>query len=303
MAKVIRFPTNYPARQWEIRLKIEGLLDKLGWDMARCMMGFSADAADRWPLLDNESLLLMVDYLQEEYMLAQCTPKQTAAMPHAEAAPAQQTDSRPARLIAFPLTPEIEARQKACTGHACPPAVTAAKPKKTGAAKAEKQERQAAGKPDGKAQLIRKIKMVQRDCEKALPEFSDYTYRAILQERFNAGSSKELDNLQLINLLLYLKSLLTGNHGGGKPTVDAPALLYSDVSGLSRCGSMRKIQALLSEKGTAEGKYIRWSYALGILKRQTKGVVAEWENATPRQLDAVIAALSRDAERKGRRAK
>lgn len=297
MAKVIRFPSNYPVRQWEIRLKIEGLLDKLGWDMARCMMGFSADTADRWPLLDNESLLLMVDYLQEEYMLAQCTPKQAAATAHVETPPARQTDSRPARLIAFPLTPEIEARQKAAL------AVTAAKSKKAKGTKAEKQEREAAGKPDGKARLIRKVKMVQRDCEKALPEFSDYTYRAILQERFNAGSSKELDNLQLINLLLYLKSLLTGNHGGGKPTVDAPALLYSDASGLSRCGSMSKIQALLAEKGKAEGQYIRWSYALGILKRQTKGVVAEWDNATPRQLDAVIAALSRDAERKGRRAK
>lgn len=298
MAKIIYFPTNYPVSQWETRLKIEGLLDKLGWDMARCMMGFSADTADKWPLLDDESLLLMVDYLQEEYMLAQCKPKQPATAAQPEAAPARQTDRRGARIIAFSTTPEMEARQKAVQAA---PAVGAAKPQKTKAAKAEKQERQAAGTPDGKARLIRKVKMVQRDCEKALPEFSDYSYRAILQEHFGAESSKELDNLQLINLLLYLKSLLNGNQGGGKAAVDAPALLYSDASGLNRCGSMRKIQALLAEKGKAEGKYIRWSYALGILKRQTGGIADKWEDATPRQLDAVIAALSRDAGRKGRR--
>lgn len=298
MAKIICFPTNYPVSQWETRLKIEGLLDKLGWDMSRCMMGFSADSADRWPLLDDESLLLMVDYLQEEYMLAQCTPNQTAPAAHTEAAPAK----RPDRLIAFPVTPEMEARQKACTGHACAPAVKAAKPKKARTATVEKPAALTEDKEQAaKGNYIRRVKMLQRDCEKALPRFNDDTYRAILAEQFDADTSKALSIPQLRALLLHMKGLLRDCQAPVKCSFDAPALLYSDASGLNRCGSMRKIQALLAEKGKVEGKYIRWSYALGILKRQTKGVVTDWEDTTPRQLDAVVAALTNDARRKGRR--
>jgi len=81
---------------------------------------------------------------------------------------------------------------------------------------------------------------------------------------------------------------------------DAPALLYSDLSGLGRSYLMQKISALLSEKGTKEGRYVRWDYALAILKRQSGGVVKEWEDALPDQLRGVIAALHRDAKRKGR---
>lgn len=293
MATVMRFPSNYPVYQWEIRLKIEGLLNKLGWDIARCMMWFSADTADKWLLLDDEYLLMMVDCLEEEYMLAQCAPKRPAAMPHAEVTTAPQKDRLPARRIAFPVSPEMAARQKSAK---------AAKPQRTTTSKTPRQTAQPDDKElAAKANYIRRIKMLQRDCEKALHRFDDDAYRAILAEQFHATTSKALNLPQLRALLMYMKGLLQESRTPIKASFDAPALLHHDANGLSRCGSMRKIQALLAEKGKAEGKYIRWSYALGILKRQTKGVTADWEDATPRQLDAVIAALSKDAQRKRRR--
>lgn len=176
--------------------------------------------------------------------------------------------------------------------------------KETQAVKAKTQKQ--ATQPDdkelaAKANYIRRIKMLQRDCEKALHRFDDDAYRAILAEQFHATTSKALSLPQLRALLMHMKGLLQESRTPIKASFDAPALLHHDASGLSRCGSMRKIQALLAEKGKAEGKYIRWSYALGILKRQTKGVTADWEDATPHQLDAVIAALSKDAQRKRRR--
>lgn len=286
MTKILRFPADYPVRQWATRLKIQGLLDKLGWDMARCMMGFSADSADKWPLLDDESLLLMVDYLQEEYLLAQRGPCPAAPL---ETAPARG----PALRIAFPLTPEMEARHKAMR------AVNPAKPK---AARAASPRREDDPQRAAKARYIQRVKMLQRDCETALPHFDDAAYRAILAEQFNgAQSCTALSVPQLRALLLYMQDLLLTCRGQAPASFDAPALLYRDASGLKRTDRMRKIQALLAEKGKAEGAYIRWSYALGILKRQSRGVVGAWEDAAPAQLDAVIAALSRDAGRKGRR--
>lgn len=296
MAKVIQFPTDYPPHQWPLRQQMLRLLEACGINGEEFNERYMREGSGRtWGNLSDALLLQIIQGLQKKRALQYHERHIKKAAAQYKTAPA--SPARRAVIIPFPMTPEalarMEARQKAAP---------AARPKKVIAAKAEIHAKQMAANPDGKTRLIRKIKMVQRDCEKMLPEFSDYTYRAILQEGFNAASSKELDNLQLINLLLYLKGLLTSNQGGGKPTVDAPALLFSDASGLSRCGSMRKIQALLAEKGKAEGKkYVRWSYALAILKNQTKGVVADWENATPRQLDAVIAALSRDAQRKGRR--
>ena len=279
MAEIICFPTAYPARQWETRRKIERLLGLLGWDMARCMMGFSADPPDKWPMLDDESLLLMVDYLQEERMVRQLKPKSPRP-----AAPVATPAKGPAKRLPFPMTPEREARQKAT------PAAKPKRPKADGPTDNRKTE---------KARYIRRIKMLQRDCEKALPYFDDRAYRAILDEQFDADTSKALSVPQLRALLLHLQSLL--NESGYKSGHDAPALLHRDKTGLHRDRLLWKVQALLAEKGKEEGRYIPWSYALGILERQTGGMVADFEEATPKQINAVIAALAKDGQRKGRR--
>lgn len=296
MAKLIKFPSDYPVSQWEIRRKIERYLNLLGWDMARCMLGFSADGPERWPLMDDSALNLMLEYVREEYLLHQAKLKQPAPAAPVTEPPKPQ---RPARLIVFPSTPEMEVRLQA---------IKKAKPKKTGKPAAAPKPKQATARAEGgrqasaggKARLIRKVKMVQRDCEKLLPEFNDYAYRAILQERYDAASSKELDGQQLLSLLLYLQGLLNGKNSG-KASYDAPALLHEDKSGLGRNRKLWKLQALLAEKGKEEGRYIPWAYALGILKRQTGGLVAVFDRATPKQIDAVIAALCQDAGRKGRR--
>ena len=286
MAEILRFPLDYPVRQWATRLKIQGLLDKLGWDMARCMEGFSAESADKWPLLDDESLLLMVDYLQEEYLLAQAGRQGSTTAARPDAAPAK----RPARVLAYPPIP-METRQKT---------TRASRPRKAEAAVSDARADEATRA--AKVKYIQRVKMLQRDCEKALPRFDDGAYRAILAEQCNgAESCTALSVPQLRALLLYLRGLLRACPTQAPVSFDAPALLHHDASGQERTGRMRKIQGLLAGKGKAEGRYMRWSYALGILKRQTGGVVSAWEDAAPAQLDAVIAALSKDAGRKGRR--
>ena len=65
---------------------------------------------------------------------------------------------------------------------------------------------------------------------------------------------------------------------------------------------MDKIEALLAEKGRVEGTHMPWAYAVAVLKKQSGGVTRCFEHATPEQLRGVIAALTRDARRKGRRA-
>ncbi|MDR2504184.1 MAG: hypothetical protein LBD82_07390 [Deltaproteobacteria bacterium] len=63
-----------------------------------------------------------------------------------------------------------------------------------------------------------------------------------------------------------------------------------------------KINALLTEKGLKQGRFVGLEYAEGILTRQTSrlpgGAVKSLDQATPRQLAAVIAALDKDGKRK-----
>lgn len=153
-----------------------------------------------------------------------------------------------------------------------------------------------------KARYIQRVKMLQRDCEKALPRFDDTTYRDILSEQFNVYSCTALEAPQLRALLMYMKGLLRDAKGGAvQCSFDAPALLYHDPAGLGRERLMRRILGALKEKGAREGKYVPWNYALGILKRASGGVAATWEDALPVNLKAIIAALHYDAKRKGRR--
>lgn len=140
--------------------------------------------------------------------------------------------------------------------------------------------------------------------EPDLAGFCEDVYRYKLREDYGHDSAAKLDNRQLNEVLQWLRSL------GWKPRKGrnrraAPATLTHDATGMRREARMEKIEALLAEKGRAEGTDMPWGYAVSILKRQTAhdtdGRKKRFEDATPSQLDDVIAALYRDAKRKGRR--
>lgn len=130
-------------------------------------------------------------------------------------------------------------------------------------------------------------------------------YRALLDGHFGAASAGDLGLTDLKRLVLVMADYgfkpTKGNARRGvsrKKTI--PATLEQDD--LGREPLMKKIEAQLAEKGRAEGTDVPWGYAVAILKRQSGGVTRCFEHATPEQLRGVIAALTRDARRNGRRA-
>ena len=125
---------------------------------------------------------------------------------------------------------------------------------------------------------------------KARLGIDDDTWRAMLQSLFKVRSSADLGYKGLHALCLHLQSKGFAPSKGGKKPAPAPGC----------APRMKKIEALLAEKGNAEGTQMPWAYAVGILKRQTNGEVRSLDKAEPHELDAVIAALVRDARRKGR---
>lgn len=132
-------------------------------------------------------------------------------------------------------------------------------------------------------------------------------YRALLDGHFGAASAADLGLTDLKRLVLVMADY------GFKPSKgharrglsrrrEIPATLTHDGDNLGRESLMKKIGAQLAEKGRAEGTDVPWGYAVAILKRQSGGVTRCFEHATPEQLRGVIAALTRDARRNGRRA-
>ena len=121
-------------------------------------------------------------------------------------------------------------------------------------------------------------------------------YRFLLDEKYGVNTAAKLSMPQLDDLLSYFQAmgagLKRGNNRGG-----APAGIRKHTE---RGTYLRKIEALLTEKGRDEGRHIPWEYAVGILKRQTRGAVISLDKAGIEQLRKVIAALSYDARRKGR---
>lgn len=136
----------------------------------------------------------------------------------------------------------------------------------------------------------------------------DETYRMLLREQFGVESAGELDDRQRRDCILYMqrcgftgtRGVATRRHGAADRRSDVPRILTQDDDGLGRDVYMRKIEAMLAEKGRVEGSVVPWGYAVGILKRQSGGVTRCFEHATVEQLRAVIAALVYDARRKGR---
>ncbi len=129
-------------------------------------------------------------------------------------------------------------------------------------------------------------------------------YRALLDGHFGAASAADLGLTDLKRLVLVMadygfKPSKGHARRGATRKKTIPATLEQD--NLGRAPLMKKIEAQLAEKGRAEGTDMPWGYAVAILKRQSGGVTRCFEHATPEQLRGVIAALTRDARRNGRR--
>lgn len=129
-------------------------------------------------------------------------------------------------------------------------------------------------------------------------------YRALLDGHFGAASAADLGLTDLKRLVLVMadygfKPSKGHARRGATRKKTIPATLEQD--NLGRAPLMKKIEAQLAEKGRAEGTDMPWGYVVAILKRQSGGVTRCFEHATPEQLRGVIAALTRDARRNGRR--
>lgn len=158
----------------------------------------------------------------------------------------------------------------------------------------------AARKAAHRRDMLAKIHMAKAQLIKSKPGYTDYIYRATLEDMYGVASAATLTPDQMHELLLHLVSLgwqKRPRKGSGR----APTAYAQDDSGLGREGLLQKIEALLTEKGRAEGSAVPWAYAVGILKRQSDGITKSLDQADRSQLTAVIAALWRDAKRKRRR--
>ena len=128
---------------------------------------------------------------------------------------------------------------------------------------------------------------------------TDEEYRALLDGHFSTDSAGHLGISELKRLVFVLQGYgfkpSRGRHAKG-----APAALTDGEDVLDRKPLMEKIEALLAEKGRCEGSFVPWNYAVAILKRQSGNVTRSLDHATPEQLQGVIAALVRDAQRCGR---
>lgn len=136
---------------------------------------------------------------------------------------------------------------------------------------------------------------------------TDPEYRAMLEGNFGVSTAAALDGEGLQRMVFEMQAYgfepRRGHARRGqsrKRTV--PATLAQDDTGQGRENLLRKIEAQLAEKGRVEGTDMPWAYAVAILQRQSGGVTRSLDQATPEQLSGIIAALARDARRKGRRA-
>lgn len=138
---------------------------------------------------------------------------------------------------------------------------------------------------------------------------TDGEYLTLLDSYYNVSSAGVLDLAELKGLVLVMQ-----REYGFKPTKGSakrkaarkkniPAQLQPEADDpLIIKPLLEKIEAQLTEKGRVEGTHVPWGYAVAVLKKQSGGVTRCFEHATAEQLRGVIAALTRDAKRKGRRA-
>lgn len=124
-------------------------------------------------------------------------------------------------------------------------------------------------------------------------------YRALLAAH-GVESSAQLSPRSLEGLLEHFRELGWQEAPRKAAAKDPkPKTMRPESPQDARIAMLYKVEAMLAEKGRKEGTYVPWSYAVAILQRQCGVERLEW--ASPEQLAAVIAALDRDAKRKGRR--
>lgn len=143
--------------------------------------------------------------------------------------------------------------------------------------------------PNKKA-MVQKVQIARRQMK-----MDDEAYYGMLTERFGVESSTKLTIAQLADVLNQFVEWGWKPTPGKKRAADKHGKPSNATKPL-----LRKIEALLAEKGSAEGRHIPWDYAMGILRSMYKQNAPErLEWATAAQLNALIAALTKDAARKG----
>lgn len=159
------------------------------------------------------------------------------------------------------------------------------------------------------AHEMRKALLAKVHIAKTQLGMTDGEYLTLLDSYYNVSSAGVLDLAELKGLVLVMQ-----REYGFKPTKgsakrkaarkkDIPAQLQPEADDpLVIKPLLEKIEAQLTEKGRVEGTHVPWGYAVAVLKKQSGGVTRCFEHATAEQLRGVIAALTRDAKRKGRRA-
>jgi phage gp16-like protein len=128
--------------------------------------------------------------------------------------------------------------------------------------------------------MLAKIHIAKKDL--AMP---DEDYRAMLENLYGVASSAKLTAKQLDDLLGHL----TNRGFTGRKKRDASAA--PGDADLIRKPLLAKIGALLTTLGQLEGRHVPWSYAAGVLKRQSGVMRLEW--AQGEQLRGVVAALDK----------
>lgn len=123
----------------------------------------------------------------------------------------------------------------------------------------------------------------------------DETYREMLWNVAGVRSAADLDDRGRQKVLRHMESCGFQPTRGRTAHPGQPRALFNGDRG----PMLRKIEALLAEKGRRGGRYIPWSYALEILNRQYGIERLEW--AKPEHLQGVIAALSVHDKRGKRR--
>ncbi len=152
---------------------------------------------------------------------------------------------------------------------------------------------------DTRRSLLAKVHIAKKDLG-----LDDAAYRAVLA-RHGVESSKDLDTKGMEKLLLHFEKLGWEAKTARKRKGDkhgAPKNLgrghgKGNAKPYDRSMLMTKIEALLAEKGTDQGKHVPWDYAAAILKRMHKLDSLEW--ATADQLRGVMVALIKGGKRKG----
>lgn len=151
-----------------------------------------------------------------------------------------------------------------------------------------RKDREAAQADEARRALLAKVHIARKQLG-----LTEDEYRSILDARFSAESSGELDVRALQDLVAYFKSLgwKPGRGHNTRARQQAPHTLEHDETGQGRERYMGKIEALLADLGRVEGRFVPWAYAAGILKRQTG--LERLEYASPGQLQAIIAVLTK----------